>query len=657
MSAQFTRRTLPRELAACELWPMPDLSQLGEAERLRFAEFRQTITCYLSGEKMAGALKAGHITHRALLRQLNRCVTQDSTGHLFGWHALLPYQRVKTYVRTAPIRSREVCAHGGYSGALGLLFARYPDIQEELDLYLLRRCQGRAVPESRVTPAAAHTYFLQLCRRKGMSSAVWPMCVASQGRTSLWRYVRRFFDLHFDEVVAAQFGETAQAKSRTGTGYRSRLQAVLPYDIVELDEHSGHFLGAIGIPTSKGMKWVPLRRLSIIPLADRDSGVVLTYGVIVRQEPTSQDILSIVARALKPWEPRKLATPGFKIESDGIMPSVLIQELAYCGFNMLLLDNHLAHLAAAVVTRLCDTAGCIVNYGPERRFERRALIEGIFHTLEENGFVRLPSTTGSNSQDSRRRDATRAALKHCMSLDAVLDLIEAAFADHNTHPTSHNFGSGPIAQLRSVVADTDLGFVPPWMPPQLPGEPALNLAIERGRIGGNRASGVRPHIYLDQVRYTNPTISSRWDLIDKVVIKHVNEDNIRSFTAWLETGQCLGSVTAMGKWGLAPHSRAMRKEINAMLASGKLEPQRGESPVTAMLKLLAHKATAQADKRRPKQTRAANVLAEEVRRGNLKADDLADDAPEAAAPAAPAAASDAARQQALTPLSDFVAIN
>jgi hypothetical protein len=101
----------------------------------------------------------------------------------------------------------------------------------------------------------------------------------------------------------------------------------------------------------------------------------------------------------------------------------------------------------------------------------------------------------------------------------------------------------------------------------------------------------------------------------------------------------------------------MRKEINAMLASGKLEPQHGESPVTAMLKLLAHKAAAQADKGRPKQTRAANLLGEEVRRGNVKVDDLADDMPEAAAPAAPAAASDAARQQALIPLNEFVAIN
>lgn len=657
MSAQFTRRTLPRELAACGHWPTPDVSQLTEAEQLRFAEFREAITRYLSGAEVANELRARHITHRALLRQLNRCVTQDGSGHLFGWYALLPYQRVKPYTRVAPIRTREVCTRGGYTGALGLLFTRYPDIQDELDLYLRTRRQDGSVPESRVSPKTAHMYFLQLCRRKGMSSAVWPFCVDSQGRTSLWRYVRRFFDLHYEEIVLAQYGEKAQAKSRTGTGVPSRLQATLPYDIAEMDEHSGHFLGAIGLHTAKGMKWVPLRRLTIILLADRYSGAILAYAVIVRKEPTDQDILSVVARALEPWQPRTLATPGFKIESTGVMPSALIEELARCGFNKLLLDNHLSHLAGAVVTRLCDKVGCVVNYGPERHFERRALIESIFHTLEENGFVRLPSTTGSNSQDSRRRDATRAALKHCMSLDALLDLIEAAIADYNTHDSSGNFGDSPIAQLRSAVADTDLGFVPPWMPDPVPGEPALGLAIERGRIGGNRESGVRPHIYLDQVRYTNRTLSSRWDLIGKAAVKHINEDNIQSFGAWLENGQYLGSVTAMGKWGLEPHSRTLRREINAMLASRELKPERGDSPVAAMLKLLSHKAAAQANRGRPKETHAANLLADEVRRGNVNVADLKDETPTTVAVAVPAAASVAARRQSLTPVLDFEAIN
>lgn len=508
-----------------------------------------------------------------------------------------------------------------------------------------------------MTPAAAHTYFLQLCRREGLSGAAWPLCVASQGRTTLWRYLRKFFDQHYEQVVVAQYGEKALAKSRTGTGYRSRLQATLPYDIVEMDEHSVQFIGAIGIRTARGLKWVPLRRLSIIVLADRYSRAVLAYAVIVRHEPTAQDILSVVARALEPWQPRKLVTPGFQIKSAGIMPSARIEALAYCGFSMLLLDNHLSHLAEAIVTRLCDTVGCVVNYGPVRHFERRPFIEGIFHKLEERGFVRLPSTTGSNSQDPRRRDATRAALKHCMSLDAMLDLIESNIADHNSNPASGNFGTDPVEQLRLIAKDPDLGFVPPWMPLRFPEDPGLGLAIEQGRIGGSRASGVRPHIYLDQIRYTSRTLSSRWDLIGKIAVKHIDEDNIQSFDAWLENGQRLGRVTAMGDWGLQPHSRVQRREINAMLASGELKVARGESPVTAMLKLLTHTAAAQAERGRPQQTHAANVLADEVRRGNVSADDLVDHAATSVPTVPPPAASDAAHRKALTPVLKFKAIN
>jgi len=656
MSRKFTRKTLPRELSACDQWPTPDISVLSEDERLRFAKFKELIEAYVGGAKVADALSAYEISHAELLRQFNRCTAHDKAGRLIGWHALLPYQHVKSYERVAPLRQREVCSKGGYTGALGSLFTLYPDIQTGLDGYLLTGKRDGSVPESRVTPAAAHSFFLTLCVRQGLSSPSWPFSVASRGRTSLWRYARRFWDEHYDEIAMAQYGQKAKAKSNTGTGHRSRVQANLPFDVVELDEHSVHFIGCIGIPTCKGIKWVPLNRLTIIVLADRHSRAILAYGVIIRREPTEQDILSVVARALRPWQAREMAVPGFELKPTTGMPSALIPELAYCGFNLLLVDNHLSHLAEAVVTRLGDMAGCAVNYGQAGHFERRPHIEGIFKRLESLGFVRLPSTTGTNSQDPRRRDAEKAATKHCITLDAMLDLIEAIIADYNAQPGAGNFTSSPMDQLRSTLGDSQLGFIPPWIPPRLAHEPSLDTVIETGTVGGNRAKGVRPHIYLDRVRYTNQALSSRWDLIGKCVVKHIREDNIQSFIAYTDKGECLGEVHALGNWGLEPHSRAVRKEINAMLDSGELREVRGESPVTTMLTLLGRKVAAKALKGKPKISRDAQVLAEEERRGNAKVSELDTEDATARAPW-PRKASEEAKRRALTPTYTFKAIN
>lgn len=656
--SRFTRRTLPQELGSHQQWPTPDISQLSGEARLRFTTYKEVIEAYLGGAKVADMLESYGISYASLLRQFNRCVSHDDRGQLFGWHALLPYQHVKAYRRVAPVRPRETCTKGGYTGALGALFASNPDVQESLDHYLLTGSRDGSLPESRVTPAAAHGYFLKLCERKNIPSHAWPFSVSSRGKATIWRYVRSFFDAHYGEVVQAQYGQRASAKANTGTGHKSRIQASLPFDVAELDEHSVHFVGCIGVPTAKGLRWVPLQRLTIIVLADRASRAILSYVVIVRREPTETDVLSAVARALEPWKAREMAVPGFGVATSAGMPSAKIPELARCGFNLLLVDNHLSHLAENISMQLGDMVGCAVNYGQTGRFDRRPFIEGIFKKIEEFGFVRLPSTTGSHPLDSRRSDPAKKATRHCMTLDAMLDLIEAVITDYNSQQTAGNFSASPLEQLRSTVQDPGLGFLPPWVPPRLAHEPALDTVIERGRIGGSRSKGVRPHIYLDRVRYTSPVLSSRWGLIGQRAIKHIREDNIQSFVAYLESGECLGPLEAMGEWGREPHSRAVRQEINAALDAGAFSLARGESPVVRWLAALGHVVAAQALKGgRPKLSRAANILAEEQRRGNtvVSALDCAD-SPNAPVPA-PRAASEEAKRHAVRPGFTFKAIN
>lgn len=227
------------------------------------------------------------------------------------------------------------------------------------------------------------------------------------------------------------------------------------------------------------------------------------------------------------------------------------------------------------------SVSCVVNFGAVRRFERRPIAELVFNELSRAGFHRLESTTGSHTQDPLRKNAEQVAVKHRMTLEAILDLIELVIASYNTKQGKTNFGIGGLDYLRDLVADPSMGFLPPMLPKPVAGDVPLHISIEHGRVVGSIAKGVRPYIALDEVAYTNPLLANRWDLIGERVVKHIDEANLQHFDAYLTDGQPLGAVAASGRWKDTPHSREARRQINALIRSGELVLQRGEDPVVA----------------------------------------------------------------------------
>jgi len=611
-TGRFTRKTVPQELADCRNWVRVDLTDWSDEQSLRYTRLKELIQKYLGWEPMKEALARYKVTYEQLLRALNRCVALAGDGKPYGWRALEPYCHTVEYSRHSPVCAMEAITRGGYAGALGALFNRQPQIQEMLDQYLLTAKRADSVPESRVRLHAAHRYFLTLCEGIPVLPHQWPFCTERLGAGAIAAYVRSFWDLHYDEIVEQQFGERAKAKSKTGRGIRSRLRATRPYDVVELDEHKAHFIGTIGIPTSKGTRWCPIRRVTIILLVDRVSGVVLGYTVIFRREAKAHDVTLAIARAVGPTALRTFSLEGLTYPEGSGFPSGSIPACERCGWSLLLVDNALAHYAHEILGRVRSAVGCAANFGSVRRFERRPIAELVFNELSRAGFHRIPSTTGSNAQDSLRKNAESAAKKHRMSMDAILDLIELVIASYNAKQGKTNFGIGGLDYLREVTADAS--FLPPQLPKPMPEDVPLHLAIERGRVAGRRETGVRPYIALDEVSYTNPTLANRWDLIGEPILKHIDESNLQRFDAFLADGTPLGTVEAMGRWAESPHSREARRQINALVRSGELVLQRGENPVVAWLKALANAAVNKnRNDRRPKVTEEASQLAEEMR--------------------------------------------
>ena len=73
--------------------------------------------------------------------------------------------------------------------------------------------------------------------------------------------------------------------------------------------------------------------------------------------------------------------------------------------------------------------------------------------------------------------------------------------------------------------------------------------------------GVRPHINLYGVRYTNDVRASSTQLIGRKLLLSLNADDLRSVRAFVPDGAELGVLNAQGAWGVMPHNLKVRQEI------------------------------------------------------------------------------------------------
>ncbi len=609
----YTRATLPAEMARHRYWPSIDPTALEAKDLTRFEKLKRAVEGYLNGEKARDLLEQLELTYEDLYRAVRRCTTRHEDGLLFGWRALIPGIRVKRYTRSNPVRIREGGHLGGYAGALQVCFKRHPGIEAKFRKYLRTGKPEDGGKESRVTQQSAHAYFLELCQKDGVPEYGWPFATWQLGKSAIRDYVLRFFDENYEAIVEAQFGEIAKIKAGTGTGHKSRLVATFPYDVVEVDEHKAHFLGAIGIPTPSGMRYRPISRVILITVTDRRSAEVLGYHAVFRREATAEDVLAAVHNALQPWRPREFFLKGLRYDEGAGFPSGRLDCLAACGWGSLLLDNALIHLADDVLGRLRDMVGCDVNFGPTGHPERRAIGELVFKRLSDQGFTRVESTTGSNVTDALRRDPERKACRTRLHMHAVLDLVELAIAHYNGEVSKHTHGASGLDFIEQLVTDEEIGFLLPRLP-TLPAHIApLNIHIMGANITGDKKKGVRPRIYALGTYYTSPDFSKRFGLIGDGVRLHVNPDDVSTIRAFSENGTFLGELNCADEWGDEPHSLEARRQISALIAAGKLERQRGESWVRAFLRALKEEAAAERGGER-KVSRAGTRLAEELRK-------------------------------------------
>lgn len=386
-------------------WPQVFVNMLSPEDKQIFLRRKLAVEMYMKDESTLRKIEeTTGIRRKELHSFIRRCFQFDENGIIWGFRALIPQKRLTNYQRTELLVPNDINTKPKLTGAFQLLLYTYPSIKETIDtLYLGRNKRSAAEPVIRVKHL--HRKFLEACREAGIKVTEYPFITQDKGKRALERYVKKLESNNFAEAAKRYGEDAASVAGSTGTGNQNHHMIIRPFERVQFDGHRIDAIFTITFHTPEGDEIVEvLNRIWLLLLIDVATRVVLGYHISYNYEYSASDVLQCVRNAIVPWQPKQLTIPGLKYPEKIGFASGLIKETEWGLWDELYFDNGKANLANMVRERLTHTIGCAVNAGPIKMPVRRSIIERFFQTLEENGFHRFPSTTGSHPRDPRRRD-------------------------------------------------------------------------------------------------------------------------------------------------------------------------------------------------------------------------------------------------------------
>jgi len=583
---RFSREALEAELRDMKNWPTVDPTLLSEQDARTFERRKNAIRDYLAGTRIAVVQETHGVSYSQLSNFLSRCLKTHPDGRIWGERALIPRIRCKTYERREPTCAQTAGTHGGHSGALTQLFERFPDIRDYV-IKLFSKCKrGKTVHEARIPHKSIHKRFLDKCREHGITKD-YPFNTKWLGRGALRTFLKKLLDQGHDATVKARYGKDA-ARKLASRNKSNDQDVTRPFQRVQFDGHriDAFFTFLVHHPYG-GVEELVLPRIWLMVIVDVFSRAIVGYKLVLSKEYSAADVMRCVRQAIVPWKHKTLTIPGLRYPEHGGLPSIL-PDYQWAIWREFIYDNAKANLAVAVRRFLTTViVGGEVSCGPIEEPGRRAIIERLFRTLEENGIHRLPSTTGSNPKDTRREEPEDNALRYQIRLDHFEQLIDVMIAQYNTTPHA---GIGFRTPLEVLEYHAASGGTINHLPEDRRNETALLFEKVVRTVRGNSAQGRRPYIEFEGVRYQNEVLDRSPHLIGKKLFLYVDADDLRCLQARLENGADFGVLTAHGFWGRTPHTLVMRRTIMRLRQKKLISYVEGDDPIHVYHDYLASQA-------------------------------------------------------------------
>lgn len=580
-------------------WDVIKTDLLPEADKGIYDMKKKAVDMYIDDCPAKDILKITGITPNRLPGLIERCIlVNPSNGRQYGYSALIPNKKLKSSSMKSNTDSTSKS-----KGAFKLLLLKYPSLNE----FVINTYFGKTSLEKRVTPSNLHKKFLEECRRLKIQDYEYPFNTTDCARRTFYSYLKKLEREYGNLTVLRESRNSQQKFFSTGKGHSIRPIVLAPFSIIQIDGHKIDMLYTVEVMNRYGeILRMPAMRLWLIAVIDTATRVIIGYSISANENYNQIDVLHAIKNTIIPKKPMEFKLAGLKYPDNFGYSSLAIPETEWAMPETIMLDNAKSHLADNVISKLCMELHCSMNFGSVATPETRGIIERVFKTLEDNGYHRLVSTTGSNTSDIRRENAERDAVKYQITFMDIVQLTEYFIALYNNSPHKSLDGQTPLECMRRRIVDA--GMQPCIADAEMKQRVCqLTNITEIKTVRGSIKNGKRPYITYKGCEYRNDILSQTTGLIGKKLIIDINPDDISTLKGYFEDGTELGILTAVGEWGRRRHSLKTREEA---LKFANHNNQKN-NPFYAPLSELENELNERALNERRARTKAARIRSEQ----------------------------------------------
>ncbi len=525
------------------------------------------------------------IVRSEIYRFASRCIIYDEANKILGYRGLIHYQAVIPYNRKSTCNISPT----NYSGAFQLLLKNYPELKIFLIEEYFNKSKAKiSARERKISYKNLHRKFINECRKIGIKPNEYPFNTISLARKSVERFIKDVSNNYIREVTDLNGGQSSMILNNVNNSINSNTTITRPLERVEFDGHKLDVITAIVYQTPKGEEIIDiLNRFWLLTVVDVATRAIVGYHLSFNKEYNQEDVKKCFQSSILPWKSKTLTIPGLNYSKNAGFPSSKFSEAEYGIWDEICYDNAKSHLSNEIKNLLTKQIGCSINMGPVAVPVNRPIIERLFRSIEENSFHRLPSTTGSNVLDPRRKDAEKNAIKFSITSDAIEELCDVIIANYNATPHDGNDGFTPLEVFESRI---NQGMHISTIPVENRALVNLFPITCVRRIKGNLDQGRRPYIHYKHERYTSPELSRDFSMVNENVTIFINTEDLRSVVVYRQDGSRYGVLTCSGYWGTVQHSLKLRDAINKFKRERYFHYTEDEDPMDAFQAFLEENA-------------------------------------------------------------------
>lgn len=584
-----------------ETWPTVKTNLWSRDKKNIYDRRKKAVDLYIDDVPAKEIFEETGIKHNKVADLISRCIKiNPATGEQYGYTALIPNKKV---TNKAP--SKEKSSTSKTKGAFKALLLKYPGLDVFIRDSYFRK--ANITLEKNISASNLHKKFLAECKRLKIQDYEYPFNTTDNARRTFYAYLKQLEKEYANLAITRENRNVQQKYFSTGIGKSMRPVPLAPFSVVQLDGHKIDMLYTVEVLNKHGeLIRMPAMRMWLIAVIDVATRVILGYSLTTNENYNQTDVLRAIRNSIIPKIPMEFSLSGLKYPDNYGFPSLAIPTVEWAMPNTIMLDNAKSHLAENVIDKLCSQLYCSLNFGSVATPETRGIVERMFKTLEESGYHRIVSTTGSNINDVRRTNAEKDSVKYQITFNDIAQLTEYFIALYNNSPHSSLDNQTPLEcmQRRIIEAGMQPCIADATMKRKVY---ELTNITEIKTIRGSVKNGKRPYITYKGTEYRNDILSQSMGLIGQKLIIDVNPDDISSIRGFFEDGTELGILTAVGEWGRRSHSLKTREEAIKLANYNKQKNNPFYAPLTELENELNERAISE----RRARTKAARIRAEQ----------------------------------------------